>query len=315
MKFSILIPAYKGRFLQECIESILRQTYSNFEIVIVNDNSPEDLASIVHFFADSRIRYYKNEIGFGAEHVVENWNKCLEYAQGDYVICMGDDDKLTPCCLEEYVNVVEKFPDVDIIYARTEIINEYSEIVRKDDVRLERESVYEMIWQRWHGRSMFIGDYLYKTSVLRNLGGFFDLPFAWGSDAISAYRSAIKNGIVNTQKFGFQYRLNSQTISSNYKNTKGKTEALKEERKWFEDFFLIQPKNESDRKLWENLKRELPLHFEKMYISDITHAMSHRPLREFLFWLKNYKKHKLSLCLIFKCALRGGYNYFKNLKK
>ena len=60
-KFSITIPAYKRTYLQECIDSILGQTYTDFELIIVNDASPEDLDSIVNSFSDSRIRYYKNE--------------------------------------------------------------------------------------------------------------------------------------------------------------------------------------------------------------------------------------------------------------
>ena len=68
--FSITIPAYKRAFLQECIQSVLTQTYADFELVIVNDHSPEDLDEIVNGFHDERIRYYKNEMGFGAEHVV-----------------------------------------------------------------------------------------------------------------------------------------------------------------------------------------------------------------------------------------------------
>ena len=56
MKYSILIPAYKETFLKECIDSILNQTYSDFEIIIVNDNSPYKLDDIIHTYNDSRIR-------------------------------------------------------------------------------------------------------------------------------------------------------------------------------------------------------------------------------------------------------------------
>ena len=92
--FTIGIPAYKSTFLKECIDSILAQDYSNFELIIVNDASPEDIDSIVSSYNDKRIRYYKNERNFGAEHVVDNWNKCLAYATGDYFVLMGDDDKM-----------------------------------------------------------------------------------------------------------------------------------------------------------------------------------------------------------------------------
>lgn len=65
---------------------------------------------MVSKYDDSRIRYYKNEVGFGAEHVVGNWNKCLGYATGDYIICLGVDDKLRANCLEEYVKQIGEYP-------------------------------------------------------------------------------------------------------------------------------------------------------------------------------------------------------------
>ena len=86
MRYSIGIPAYKGKFLFKCIESILKQDYADFELIIVNDASPEDLYSIVRQFDDPRIRYFKNDKNCGAENVVDNWNICLSYAVGDYFV-------------------------------------------------------------------------------------------------------------------------------------------------------------------------------------------------------------------------------------
>ena len=61
IKYSFVLPAYKARFFREAIDSILAQTYKDFELIIVNDASPEDLDSIVNSYDDSRIRYYVNE--------------------------------------------------------------------------------------------------------------------------------------------------------------------------------------------------------------------------------------------------------------
>ena len=60
--FTIAIPAYKRRFLKEAIDSVIAQTYSHFELVIVDDASPDDLFSVVSQYEDDRIRYYRNEV-------------------------------------------------------------------------------------------------------------------------------------------------------------------------------------------------------------------------------------------------------------
>ena len=145
IKFSVTVPAYKAQFLKECIDSILAQTYQNFELIIVNDASPQNLDSIVLQYHDPRIHYYKNKVGFGTEHVVGNWNKCLEYATGDYIICMGDDDKLLPNCLEEYVDLMDRYSNLNIYHIMTEIIDSNSLVYDIQESRPERESMLAMI--------------------------------------------------------------------------------------------------------------------------------------------------------------------------
>ena len=116
--FTIAIPAYKSKFLREAIKSCLSQTYSNFELLIVDDASPEGLKSVVDSYCDGRIRFYRNEKNCGAVDVVDNWNICLSYTNGDYVICMGDDDILLPNCLEEYAQLLEKYPSLTFLFIR-----------------------------------------------------------------------------------------------------------------------------------------------------------------------------------------------------
>lgn len=226
MKFSITIPAYKLKYLYEAIESCLAQTYQDFELIIVDDASPEDLKSVVDRFQDKRIRYYRNEKNCGAMNVVDNWNICLSYAMGDYVICMGDDDKLLPNCLEEYSKLMDKFPGLNIYHGMTEIINESSEVSNMQEARPEREGVFSMISGRLRNcRMQFIGDWLLKRSALLKIQGYVKMPMAWGSDDLTAYLLAKDGGVANTQVPVFQYRVSSLTItnSGNYRN-KAKTQ-------------------------------------------------------------------------------------------
>ena len=152
MKFSILVPAYKDLFLKECIDSILSQTYADFELIIANDCSPFDIDGIVSQYTDDRIIYYKNERRFGAVELVKNWNQCLAHANGDYVICMGDDDKLLPNCLSDYVDLIKKYPNLDLYHMRTQVIDENSNIINIQEDRPDRESVYSIIWHYWNKR-------------------------------------------------------------------------------------------------------------------------------------------------------------------
>ena len=218
MKFSITIPAYKRKYLYEAIESCLAQTYKDFELIIVDDASPEDLKSVVDKFNDERIRYYRNKKNCGALNVVDNWNICLSYAKGDYVICMGDDDRLLSNCLKEYSKLMDKFPGLNIYHGMTEIINEHSEVYNIQEARPEREGVFSMISGRLRNHRMqFIGDWLLKRSALEDIHGFVKMPMAWGSDDLTAYALAQNNGVANTQMPVFQYRVSSLTITNSGK--------------------------------------------------------------------------------------------------
>ena len=146
--FTIAIPAFKSKFLGEAIESCLSQTYGNFEVVIVDDASPEDLKSVVDGYHDDRIRFYRNEKNCGAVDVVDNWNICLSHAKGDYIICMGDDDRLLPCCLKEYLKLMEKYPGLGVYHAWTEIIDEESVMFDLQQPRPEWESALSVAWNR-----------------------------------------------------------------------------------------------------------------------------------------------------------------------
>lgn len=281
IKFSVTVPAYKAQFLGECIDSILAQTYKNFEVIIVNDASPQDLDSIVKRYDDPRIRYYKNKVGFGAEHVVGNWNKCLEYATGDYVICMGDDDKLLPNCLEDYVKLIKMFPNLSIYHGMTEIINEKSETASIQEPRPLWESVYSMLWWRWRGRSQYIGDWLFKAEDLRANGGFFDTEYAWGADDMSAFIAAFKNGVANTYVPVFQYRVSNITISKNTKNTPVKIVSHNKVFKTIKQYLSEKPADRTDIVYWSLIQKHFNKYFSQAIGKDIAIDIKVYPLHIF----------------------------------
>lgn len=215
MKFSITIPAYKSKYLFEAIESCLAQTYQDFEVIIVDDASPENLKTVVNQFHDGRIRYFRNEKNCGALNVVDNWNICLSYATGDYIICMGDDDRLLPNCLEVYASLMEKYPNLAIYHGLTEIIDENGNVSNIQEARPEREGVFSMINGRLRNhRTQYIGDWVMSREKLNQMQGYVNMPYAWGSDDLTAFKLALYDGVANTQIPVFQYRVSSLTISN-----------------------------------------------------------------------------------------------------
>lgn len=182
MKFSVLIPAFKSDFLYEAITSVLQQNWENFELLVLNDCSPEDIDSIINSFHDSRLHYVINKKNIGAEQLVDNWNKLLSMSTGDYVMCIGDDDRLKPNCLTEYEQLIKSNPGYDIYHTRTELIDEKSTFLGYQEERPFWESVYSMIYYRWRGRRQFIGDFLFRTKALRDRGGSF--IFLWHGEVM-----------------------------------------------------------------------------------------------------------------------------------
>lgn len=292
--FSILIPAFKAKFLRECIASILGQSFQSFEIIIVNDASPEDIDSVVRSFNDERIKYYINEKNYGAIDVVSNWNKCLQYATGDYAICLGDDDKMTSTCLLSYVSLINKYPKLGVYHMLTEIIDEDSNFIDIQQSRPEYESVYSLAWHRWNGRNkQYIGDFCFDIDLLRHNGGFFKLPLAWGSDDITAIIAAKEKGIANTQSIGFQYRVSSLTISKSGKGEE-KMKAICTEMSFYDSFLAYKPEDELDLKYWQCLSNQFKGHFDKKKGICIAQDLRSMPILGIVKWYRNKGKYNLT---------------------
>lgn len=305
MKFSVLIPAYKIEFLHECIESIVTQTYEDYEVIIVDDASPNDVYGIVSQFTDSRIRYYRNANNCGALHLVDNWNICLSYAKGDYVICMGDDDKLLPYCLDTYNQLIQKYPDLDVYHGLSEIIDEHSFFVDLQSPRPEMEFVFSLIWNKLNGRCSFIGDYLFRTEALRKEGGFYDLPMAWASDDITVYRAALSKGVANTLVPVFQYRRNALTLS-NIGDVIMKISAVHLEKKWVETTVRNHIAHDVvDERYQYMLQRSMNCLYELKIYRLLVKDTAYGSLRSLFNWLSHYKTLGLPIKLLIRAYLVG----------
>lgn len=112
MKFSIVIPVYNVEgYIEKCLNSIKIQTYSNFEVIIVNDGSPDNSEKkIKTFLKDKRFKYYKKENG----GLSDARNYGIKYTTGDYLLFVDSDDYIDKKMLEE-LNKAIKLSDAEMI--------------------------------------------------------------------------------------------------------------------------------------------------------------------------------------------------------
>lgn len=310
VRFSICVPAYKSKFLKDCISSILNQNKVGFELIILNDCSPEPVDEIIARFEDSRIRYYKNEVNVGAERLVDNWNKCLTLAKGEFIVIMGDDDLLESDYLDEFSKLISTYSEVDVYHCRSQIIDKQGNTVLLTPSCPAHEYVCDSIWHRLNQlRSNYISDYVYRTESLRTRGGFFHLPFAWGSDDITAFIASELNGIAHTNKAVFKYRSHELTISSSSSNALGKLEADLGYSAWLEDFLKNKPRHPEDLTMYRHLVKNQSDYMRKRKLFTMSKLMLSNPFSKLLTWVKLRKRFGLSLKDILIAALKS-----RNLK-
>lgn len=120
---SICIPTYNGsQYIEKCIESCLAQSYRNIEIIVCDDCSSDSLLNVLNPYLkkDCRITLYQNEKNLG---LVGNWNKCMNYASGEYIKWLFQDDWMDVYAIEEFVEIANKGYDF-IVSKRNFILNE-----------------------------------------------------------------------------------------------------------------------------------------------------------------------------------------------
>jgi glycosyltransferase involved in cell wall biosynthesis len=267
MKYSFVLPAYKSTFLKRAIDSILSQTYVDFELVVVDDASPEALDSIVSTYTDRRIRYYVNEENLGGKDLVAQWNKSLSYAKGDYVILASDDDLYDSTYLFKMDELVNKYPNADVFRPRVRYIDEKGELLCVDGYLKEMCTGLDVLdaWTRgWIGSG--IPFYIFKRSSLISVDGFAQYPLAWFSDDMTMLRLS-KNGVVSSSELLFSFRLSGVGISTKlntYENLIQKIDATelfyKEIVQIIEDAPLI---DEYDHLLKKDLQKRLPCFIQR----------------------------------------------------
>jgi glycosyltransferase involved in cell wall biosynthesis len=154
-KVTIGIPTLnRARYLQLALESALRQTHANLEIVVSNNASTDATATLLATCTDPRVKQLQQATRLS---MVDNWNACLHAATGEYFLLLSDDDLLEPQAIEKMVAAYESSPDstadrIGMVYAGGRVIDADGKLVRAGQPAPAEETAPDLVLELLAGR-------------------------------------------------------------------------------------------------------------------------------------------------------------------
>jgi len=169
---SVVIPTYnRAKTIIRAIDSVLNQTYTNLELLVIDDNSKDDTERVIQeHLSDSRFRYIKlsKNIGGGGAR-----NKGIEEAKGKYIAFQDSDDEWMLDKLEKQMAIFATYPDVDVVFARIQNNGEPNTAFPKRDITESKNLYIELLKDNYIGTVTAI---IKKEKLIRVNGFDQSLP-------------------------------------------------------------------------------------------------------------------------------------------
>lgn len=121
---SVCVPIFNGsKYIKKTLDSLIQQTYQNWEAIIIDDESQDDTVEIIKPFLkkEKRFRFFQNSQNIG---MVKNWNKTLDYVQGEYVCFLHQDDFYDKSFLHETLDYFQKNPSLGMVFTANYNVNQ-----------------------------------------------------------------------------------------------------------------------------------------------------------------------------------------------
>ncbi len=186
---SVVLPAFNAeKFVGEAIESILAQTFTDFELIVIDDGSTDSTLGILRSFDDDRVRVISNPENLG---IVKTRNIGIAKARGDYIAVQDADDLSLPTRLGKQVVYLETHPEVALLgSARKTLLPNGA--VRAHKLRLQKPTFEDLL-----KRNCFVhGSVMIRKTALEAVGGYNDL-FRFAEDYELYLRIAAKYATAN----------------------------------------------------------------------------------------------------------------------
>lgn len=196
-KVSVIIPCYnQGKYVEEAINSVINQTYSNIEIICINDCSTDNSSEII----TELCKKYKNIVFLDEKEnlgVVKARNKAISIAQGEYILPLDADDTIEPSYIEKAVKILEENPKIGIVYCNAKLFGDIDEIWNLEDFD-KSKIIFE---------NQIFNSALFRKSDFTKIGGYKDY-MSIGYEDWDLWLSFIEKGfeVYKINEILFNYR-------------------------------------------------------------------------------------------------------------
>ena len=170
IQFSVCLPVKNGwPYIQECVESILGQTYPNFELQVLDNNSTDNTVPWLNSLNDPRIRIHTSHTSLS---IVENWQRIKDIKKLEFMTLIGHDDILGPEFLASIKNLIDQHPDAGLYATEGCFINSQGNVIRSLKPRARLETSEEYLTKRFKFRCDVSGTgYVMKSADYDRIGG------------------------------------------------------------------------------------------------------------------------------------------------
>lgn len=207
-KISVIMPAYNAeKYIAEAIDSILNQTFADFELIILNDHSSDRTEEIILSYKDSRIVYVKNEQNLG---VAGTLNRGLEIARGEYIARMDADDISMPERFARQAERLDEAPEIAVVGCAIELFDETGTM----EARRFSTDPKQMRVDLFFSSGLAHPSVMMRKSVIRELGGY-DREFEGLEDYELWCRVSEKYGVTTLSEQLFRYRVHGGQVTKN----------------------------------------------------------------------------------------------------
>jgi len=222
-KVSVLMPVFNGeKYLKDAIESILNQSFSDFEFIIINDGSHDNSAAIIKSYSDKRIVFIENESNLG---LIKTLNKGLDLAKGEYIARMDCDDRSVPNRIKEQVAFMESNKDVGACGSFYNIFVNNKKALADFPYDSEEIKCYLLFNSPIPHPTVMI-----RSSVLKDNHVVYSSDYIHAEDYFLWSEIAKKSKLANVPKALLDYRLHPNQITSTEAFSSDKKNSLKKIR-------------------------------------------------------------------------------------